>query len=183
VRQFALQKLDKPGAAPRRSRLARARIMGLAALEIDRGRRPRRAAQCRQIDLAVPRVACPPQDRRLSLYDTPSAARRRAPRRRHRIRHGRFAGVDRRRQRGSRSPPAPWGPGSNHRTRPPRNRPPCRSIMTTSEAVPPPTPPRNRGGESEAEPRTGGGSPTSATALSRAKRLVVKIGSALLVGE
>src|SRR6059058_1799548 len=55
--------------------------------------------------------------------------------------------------------------------------------MTTSEAVPTPTLPRNRGGESEAEPRTGGGLPTSATALSQAKRLVVKIGSALLVGE
>src|SRR5205814_8238392 len=40
-----------------------------------------------------------------------------------------------------------------------------------------------RGRESEAEPRTGGGLPTSATALSQAKRLVVKIGSALLVGE
>ena len=55
--------------------------------------------------------------------------------------------------------------------------------MTTSEAAPTPTLPRKRGTESEAEPRTGGGLPTSATALSQAKRLVVKIGSALLVGE
>src|SRR5437588_12567306 len=55
--------------------------------------------------------------------------------------------------------------------------------MTTSEAAPTPTLPRKRGRESEAEPRTGGGLPTSATALAAARRLVVKIGSALLVGE
>ena len=46
-----------------------------------------------------------------------------------------------------------------------------------------PTLPRKRGRESEAEPRTGGGLLTPAAALAAAKRLVVKIGSALLVGE
>src|SRR5436190_6758481 len=82
-----------------------------------------------------------------------------------------------------RSASGPRGVGSNHRTRSLRNQRSYRGIMTTSEAAPTPTLPPKRGRESEAEPRTGGGLPTSATALSQAKRLVVKIGSALLVGE
>src|SRR5258708_30841789 len=85
-------------------------------------------------------------------------------------------------QRGG-SPSGSQRVGANQRPRPVRTRRPCRGVMTTSEAVPSPTLPRKRGRESEAEPSTGGGLPTSATALSRAKRLVVKIGSALLVGE
>jgi glutamate 5-kinase len=55
--------------------------------------------------------------------------------------------------------------------------------MTTPDTATTPTLPRKRGRESEAEPRTGGGLLTPAAALAAAKRLVVKIGSALLVGE
>jgi glutamate 5-kinase len=60
--------------------------------------------------------------------------------------------------------------------------------MTTPDAAPTPTLPRKRGRESEAQPRTGRGyhavaAPTPATALPAARRLVVKIGSALLVDE
>jgi len=55
--------------------------------------------------------------------------------------------------------------------------------MATPDTATTPTLPRKRGRESEAEPRTGGGLLTPAAALAAAKRLVVKIGSALLVGE
>ena len=50
-RQCALQELDQSRAAPRRSRLAGARGLGLAAFEADRRCRSRRLAQRRQIDL------------------------------------------------------------------------------------------------------------------------------------
>ena len=60
--------------------------------------------------------------------------------------------------------------------------------MTTPDTATTPTLPRKRGRESAAEPRTGGGCSTAseatpAAALAAAKRLIVKIGSALLVGE
>ena len=60
--------------------------------------------------------------------------------------------------------------------------------MATPDTATTPTLPRKRGRESEAEPRTDGGYSTAseatpAAALAAAKRLVVKIGSALLVGE
>ena len=54
--------------------------------------------------------------------------------------------------------------------------------------TPTPTPSRKRGRESEAKPRTGGdyhavAAPSPAAALAAARRLVVKIGSALLVAD
>src|SRR5207248_10689575 len=59
--------------------------------------------------------------------------------------------------------------------------------MTIPDAAPTPTLPRKRGRESEAKPGTGGGllsmQPSPAEALTQARRLVVKIGSALLVEE
>jgi glutamate 5-kinase len=59
--------------------------------------------------------------------------------------------------------------------------------MTVPDAAPTPTLPRKRGRETEAKLRAGGGSPTldpiPADAVAQARRLVVKIGSALLVKE
>jgi len=55
--------------------------------------------------------------------------------------------------------------------------------MTRPDAAAVPILPRQRGKESEAQPRTGGGFLTPADALAQARRMVVKIGSALLVGE
>ena len=61
VRQCALQELDQSRAAPRRSRLARPRGVGLAAAEADRRCRPRRPAQRRKIDLSRRGLACRPK--------------------------------------------------------------------------------------------------------------------------
>ena len=59
--------------------------------------------------------------------------------------------------------------------------------MTIPDTAPTPTLPRKRERESEAKPKTGGGllvmQPSPAEALTQARRLVVKIGSALLVEE
>ena len=68
--------------------------------------------------------------------------------------------------------------------------PACRPEAGGPSGIPDPTPtlPRRRGRESEAKPRAGGGyqaagEPTSAAALAAARRLVIKIGSALLVDD
>jgi glutamate 5-kinase len=56
-------------------------------------------------------------------------------------------------------------------------------MITIPEAARTSTLPHDRGREPEAKPRTSGGVPTPAAALTQARRLVVKIGSALLVED
>ncbi len=51
--------------------------LDLAAAETDRRCRPRRPAQCRQVDVPLRRQRGQAEDRRLSLHDAASAARRR----------------------------------------------------------------------------------------------------------
>ena len=65
--------VDQPRAAPRQSRPSRRGKEDLAAPEADRRRGPRRAAQCRQIDVPRGRVGGQAEDRRLSLHHTASA--------------------------------------------------------------------------------------------------------------
>ena len=68
--------LDQPRAAQRQSRPGRRGALDLAAAEADRRRRPRRPAQCRQVDLPFRGQRREAEDRRLSLHDAASAARR-----------------------------------------------------------------------------------------------------------
>ena len=76
LRQRALQVLDQPGAAPRQSRPAGRGADDLAAAEADRRRRPRRPAQCRQVDLPRRGQRGQAEDRRLSLHHAASQSRR-----------------------------------------------------------------------------------------------------------
>ena len=84
--------------APRNANPGAARrgALDLAAAETDRGRRPGRPAQCRQVDVPPSGQRGETEDRRLSLHHAASAARR-GRRRRPRIRAGGYSGPDRRR--------------------------------------------------------------------------------------
>src|SRR6202166_839384 len=80
-------------AAQRQSRAGRRRALDLAAAETDRGRRPGRPAQCRQVHLALGGQRGQAEDRRLSVHDAASAARR-GECAGARIRAGGYSGVD-----------------------------------------------------------------------------------------
>ena len=78
LRQRAFQVLDQSRAAQRQSRPARRGALDLAAAETDRRCRPRRIAERRQIDIPRRGQRGEAEDRRLSVHDAASAARRRA---------------------------------------------------------------------------------------------------------
>ena len=65
LRQRAFQVVDQPRAAQRQSRPARRGALDLAAAEADRRCRPRRPAECRQVDLPRPRSAPPSRRSRI----------------------------------------------------------------------------------------------------------------------
>ena len=71
-RQCPFQERDEPGAASCQSWTAGRRADDLAATEADRGRRPRRLAECRKIDISRDRQRGETQDRRLSVHDVAS---------------------------------------------------------------------------------------------------------------
>ena len=83
--------LHQPRPAPGQSRPGgRGAYADLAAAQADRRCRPRRAAQCGQVDLPRHRHGGEAEDRRLSLHHAASGPRRRA-RRFARIRAGRYS--------------------------------------------------------------------------------------------
>ena len=76
LRQRAFQVLDQPRAAPCQSRPAGRGAHHPAAAEADRRCRPRRTAQCGQVDLPCARERGQAEDRGLSVHHPASAARR-----------------------------------------------------------------------------------------------------------
>jgi len=77
LRQRAFQILHQPRArATPNPGEGRRGTLDLAAPEIDRGRRPRRPAQCRQVDVSLGGQRGETEDRRLSLHHAAPAARR-----------------------------------------------------------------------------------------------------------
>ena len=95
LRQYPLQVVDQPGAAPRQSRSGGRGDAYLAEAQADRRCRYHRAAQCRQVDLPCGGQRGQAQDRRLSLHHAPPQSRRGAHRR-HRLRARRHSRTDRR---------------------------------------------------------------------------------------
>jgi hypothetical protein len=81
LRQRPVQELHQPGATPRQSRPARGGAHHPAAPQADCRCRHYRAAKRGQIDLSRRRERGQAEDRRLSLHDAASAARRRRQRR------------------------------------------------------------------------------------------------------